>query len=140
MAEQEIVSPGEFSPVLPQYSSLFRYNISYIGPLLGGFHEILSRPSPLGYFILRGNIKGLLTECEVCTGRRGFRTDWATKERGLCEKHEGKDFPVQTEQTRLIRLLLYGFWFIFFFVFSAVFISPSILPLSSLVLLHVYTR
>ena len=38
----------------------------------------------------------------------------ATKERCLCEKTEGKYFPVQTEKTRLIRNLLYGFWFIFF--------------------------
>ena len=47
---------------------------------------------------------------EVCNGKvfaRDFRTDQATKERGLCEKTEGKYFPVQTEQTRLIRLLFY---------------------------------
>ena len=50
------------------------------------------------------------------------RTDRATKERGLFEKTEGKYFPVQTEQTRLIRHLLYGFWFIFFSVYSAVFV------------------
>ena len=43
---------------------------------------------------------------------RGFRT----------EKSESKCFPVQTKQTRLIRHLLYGFWFIFFSVFSAVFV------------------
>ena len=41
--------------------------------------------------------------------------------RGLCEKTEGKYFPVQTEQTKLIRLLWYDFWFIFS-VFSAVFV------------------
>ena len=40
----------------------------------------------------------------------GFRTDRATKERGLCEKTESKYFPVLSEQTRLIRHLLYGFW------------------------------
>ena len=50
------------------------------------------------------------------------RTDRATKERGLFEKTEGKYFPVQTEQTRLIKHLLYGFWFIFFSVYSAVFV------------------
>ena len=33
-----------------------------------------------------------------------------TAERGLCEKAEGKYFPIQTEQTTLIRPLLYGFW------------------------------
>ena len=38
------------------------------------------------------------------------------------EKIEGKYFPVQTEKTKLIRLLLYGFWFIFPSVFSAVFV------------------
>ena len=31
-----------------------------------------------------------------------------------CEETEGKYFPLQIEQTRLIRNLLYGFWFIFF--------------------------
>ena len=41
-----------------------------------------------------------------------FRSTGATKERGLCEEIEGKYFPVQTEQTRLIRNLLYIFWFI----------------------------
>ena len=48
--------------------------------------------------------KGLLTEYEVCTG-----------------KYLPEVF-VQTEQTRLIRHLLYGFWFIFFSVYSAVFV------------------
>ena len=52
----------------------------------------------------------------------GVRTDWATKERGLCEKTEGKYFPVQAEQTRLIIHLLYGFWFIFVSVYSVVFV------------------
>ena len=52
----------------------------------------------------------------------GFCTDQATKEQGLCEKTEGKYFPVQTEQTRLIRHLLYGFWFIFFSIYSIVFV------------------
>ena len=28
------------------------------------------------------------------------------------EKTKGKYFPVQTEQTKLIRSLLYGFWFL----------------------------
>ena len=42
------------------------------------------------------NIKGLLTECEVYTG-----------------KYLPEVF-VQTEQTKLIRYLLYGFWFISF--------------------------
>ena len=47
----------------------------------------------------------------------GFRTDRA---RSVQKKTEGKYFPVQTEQTRLIRHSLYGFWFIFFSVYSAV--------------------
>ena len=38
------------------------------------------------------------------------------------KKPKGKYFPVQTEQTRLIRHLLYGFWFIFSSVYSAVFL------------------
>ena len=38
-----------------------------------------------------------------------FRTDRATKEGGLCDKNLRQYFPVQTEQTRLIRDLLYGF-------------------------------
>ena len=38
-----------------------------------------------------------------------FRTDRATKERGLCDENRRQYFPVQTEQTRLIRDLLYGF-------------------------------
>ena len=55
--------------------------------------------------------------------RWGFRTDRVTKEQGLCEKKtESKYFAVQTEQTRLIRHLLYGFWFIFFSVYNAVFV------------------
>ena len=37
-----------------------------------------------------------------------FRTDRATKERGLCDKNRREYFPVQTGQTRLIRDLLYG--------------------------------
>ena len=45
-------------------------------------------------------IKGLLTECEVCTGKylpEVFRTDRATKERALSEKTESKYFPLQIE-------------------------------------------
>ena len=38
-----------------------------------------------------------------------FRTDRATKELGLCDKNQRQYFPPQTEQTRLIRDLLYGF-------------------------------
>ena len=38
-----------------------------------------------------------------------FRTDRATKERGLCDKNQRQYFPLQTEQTRLISGLLYGF-------------------------------
>ena len=52
----------------------------------------------------------------------GFRTDLATKERGLCKKKQYKYFSVHIEQTRLITHLLYGFWFIFFSVYSAVFV------------------
>ena len=37
------------------------------------------------------------------------------------ERKNRKYFLVQTEQTRLIKRLLYSFWFIFFSVFSAVF-------------------
>ena len=78
------------------------------------------------------NFKGLLTECEVPRSVReniwsGFRTDRATKEK-KCEKTEGKYFPVQTEWTRLIRLLLYGFWFSFFFAFSSACVRLQMLP------------
>ena len=45
----------------------------------------------------------LLTDCEVCTEK--YLPEVCT------EKTEGKYFPVQTEQTRLIRNLLCGFWF-----------------------------
>ena len=38
-----------------------------------------------------------------------FRTDRATKARVLCDKNRRQYFPVQTEQTRLIRDLLYSF-------------------------------
>ncbi len=38
-----------------------------------------------------------------------IRADRATKKRGLCDKNRRQYFPVQTEQTRLIRDLLYGF-------------------------------
>ena len=40
----------------------------------------------------------------------------------LSVRKPGKYFPVQTKQMRLIRFLLYGFWFFFFYVFSAVFV------------------
>ena len=36
----------------------------------------------------------------------------------LCEINEGKYFPVQTEQTKLIKNVLYSFWLIFFPVFN----------------------
>ena len=97
------------------------------------------------------NFKGLLTECQVPRSVReniwwGFRTDRATKEKNS-EKTEGKYFPVQTEWTRLIRLLLHGFWFSFFSAFNAVCISSSDvafytlpLALSLFVSFHVYTR
>ena len=49
-------------------------------------------------------------------------TDRATKERGLYEKTCAKYVSVQAKQTKLIRLLLYGFRFIFISVFSAVFV------------------
>ena len=41
-----------------------------------------------------------------------LRTDRATKKRGLCDKN-GRQYliPEQTEQTRLIKDLLYGFVF-----------------------------
>ena len=54
----------------------------------------------------------LLTECEVCTGKYLPEVFVQTERRRseVCaEKAEGKYFPVQTEQTRLIRNLLYGF-------------------------------
>ena len=41
--------------------------------------------------LLFDDSKGLLTECEVCTGKYICL-------RFLCEKTEGKYFPVQTEQ------------------------------------------
>ena len=44
----------------------------------------------------------LLTECEVCTEK--YLPEVCAKE------PEGKYFSVQTEQTKLIRNLLYGFW------------------------------
>ena len=47
MVVQEIVSRGEFGPVLAQYSRLFRYNISFIESKQGEFGEILS----LGMYI-----------------------------------------------------------------------------------------
>ena len=43
------------------------------------------------------NNKGLLTECKVCTGM--YLPELFVQ----CEKTEGKYFPVQTEQTKLIR-------------------------------------
>ena len=58
-------------------------------------------------------------------------TDRATKERGLYEKTCAKYVSVQAKQTRLIRLLLYGFWFIFISVFSAVFVFRWSLQMTS---------
>ena len=72
----------------------------------------------MNYEMLIDRVRGLYGGVFVW----GFPTDRATKERGLCEKTESKYFPEQTEQTRLIRHLLYGFWFIFFSVYSAVFV------------------
>ena len=58
----------------------------------------------------------LSTECEVCT-RKHLPEVFVQTERRRSEvsgeKTEGKYFPVQTEQTRLIRNLLYGFWLLF---------------------------
>ena len=53
---------------------------------------------------------------EVFVQTEGRRNEVCAK------KTESKHFPVQTEQTRLIRHLLYGFWFIFFSVYSVVFV------------------
>ena len=55
--------------------------------------------------------------------REVFVQTWRRRSEVCAKKNpEGKYFPVQTEQTRLIRLLLYSFWFIFSSVFSAVFV------------------
>ena len=59
----------------------------------------------------------LLTEFEVCTEK--YLPEVFVGPSEVCaEKTSGKYFPVQTEQTRLIRNLLYGFWFL----------SSSLLP------------
>ena len=60
------------------------------------------------------NIDYLLTDCEVCTGKYLLEVFVKTERRReeVCVgKTKGKDFPAQTEQTRLIRNLSYGFWF-----------------------------
>ena len=72
---------------------------------------------------------GLLVNCELCTGK--YLSLFVQIGRRRSEITEGKYFPVQTEQTRLIRLLLYGFWFIFFAVFSAVFVFRCCVYLTS---------
>ena len=55
---------------------------------------------------IRKNTKGLLTECEVCTGKY-LPEVFVQTERRMSEvcakKTEGKYFPVQIMQTRLIR-------------------------------------
>ena len=56
------------------------------------------------------NNKDLLTECEVCTGKYCLRFSYRPSDRGgLCDKNQRQYFPLQTEQTWLIRDLLYGF-------------------------------
>ena len=57
---------------------------------------------------MRGYIKDLLTSFA-----RSVKEIICLKFSFLCEKNEDKYFAVQTEQTRLIRHLLYGFWFVF---------------------------
>ena len=72
---------------------------------------------------LINRVRGLYGEVFVETESVwGVHSDRAMKERGLCEKTKGKYFPVETDQTRIIRNLLYPFWFIFFKAYSAVFV------------------
>ena len=69
--------------------------------------------------------KGLLTECEVCRGKYLPEVFVQTERRRseVCaKKNEGKYFPVQTEQTRLIRHLLY-YIHVAFGSFSSLFIA-----------------
>ena len=80
----------------------------------------------LVFVVMWTGIKGLLTECEPCTEKSALPEVFVQTKRQrneVCAKKEGKYFPVlHTEQTRLIRHLLYGFWFIFFSVYSIVFV------------------
>ena len=61
-------------------------------------------------------VEYLLTECEVDTEKYLSEVFVQTKRRSevYAEKTEGKYFPVQTEQTKLIRNLLFtcSFWFL----------------------------
>ena len=64
-------------------------------------------PNRTGFLIYKTiNNKDLLTECEVCTGKYCLRFFVHTF---LCDKNQRQYFPPQTDQTRLIRDLLYGF-------------------------------
>ena len=51
--------------------------------------------------------------------------------RSVRKNMSAKYVSVQAKQTRLIRLLLYGFWFIFISVFSAVFVFRWSLQMTS---------
>ena len=67
-----------------------------------------------------------LSEVFVQTERR--------RRRVCAYKTEGKYFPVQTEQTKLIRNLLYGFWFLP----SSLLINELFSPSATLVYLLVF--
>ena len=86
-----------------------------------------------------GNNKGLLTKWEICPGKY-LPEVLVQTERQRSEvyaKKKCKCFPEQTEQTRLIRLLLYGVWFIFFTVIALCSSSDVALYPSSEFLDHV---
>ena len=56
-----------------------------------------------------------LTEFEVCTGKYlpvVFVQTERRRNKVCAEKAESKHFPAQTGKTRLIRNLLFGFWFL----------------------------
>ena len=105
----------------------------------------LIRPREYSLQLQLQAIKGLLTSFARSVRESScLRFSYKPSDEGArsVRKREGKYFPVQTEQTRLIRHLLYGFWFIFFSVYSAVQQCCRLrtLPLTFLVSLHVYTR
>ena len=89
------------------------------------------------------NTKGLLTECEACTGKYfpDVFVQYYTVRKTQANTLHVLYFPVHTEQTRKIRHLLYGFWFIFFSVYIALCSSSDVASeLVGFNLLHVYNR
>ena len=84
------------------------------------FQPMLLISGRLGHFLT--NWRLITQDSAILNTVQGYK---------LCEKTQGKYFPVQTKLTRLITHLLYGFWFIFFSVFSSICSSSELVGFAS---------